>query len=332
MQASSSPPRPGSTRRRPTWTPGSTPSTTQRGDRAPTGGVDLPAGRPDARIASSGSSAPRRRADLTRAGGVRRSAAARTQAFDDLTPPRRTPGPGGRGPGGPRRRRGADARRPPANLVTMQTLTGEAVAAEQNVAALVADNEAAQGEAPPGPRPRPRMLARLKREEARIKREIAAAVAPPRPPPQPRATPAYTRHLRRLPGLPGHRPGDLAVRLPDPPDLRLLGPARRHRLRRRVRRGDATPSPTAPSSRSTTPRSTATGSTSPSARVNGHNLIAVYNHATQLPRRRGRRTSAAARSSGTSARPAGPPAATCTSRSSQDGERRRPDELPVTLG
>ena len=41
------------------------------------------------------------------------------------------------------------------------------------------------------------------------------------------------RHHRWSPADARQRPGDVAVRLADAPDLRLLGPARRHRLRRR---------------------------------------------------------------------------------------------------
>ena len=63
------------------------------------------------------------------------------------------------------------------NLVAMQTLTEQAVAAKQNVIALVADNEAAKREARQARKADLRMLEKLKREEKRIKKKIAAAVA-----------------------------------------------------------------------------------------------------------------------------------------------------------
>jgi len=63
------------------------------------------------------------------------------------------------------------------NLVAMQTLTEQSVAAKQNVIALVADNEVAQREARKARKADLRMLEKLKREEKRIKKKIAAAVA-----------------------------------------------------------------------------------------------------------------------------------------------------------
>ena len=106
-------------------------------------------------------------------------------------------------------------------------------------------------------------LERLKDREARIKREILRLAQQAA---QQDNAPTYTGSTDGLLQMPGQRSGDLAVRLADAPDLRLLGPARRHRLRRRAaarRCGRGSP---APSSTSTTTRSTATVSTSPSAR------------------------------------------------------------------
>ena len=128
----------------------------------------------------------------------------------------------------------------------------------------------------------------------------------------PRSTTASTRAttgslMRPVPGY-----GHLAVRLAPAPDLRLLGSARRHRLRRPLRhpdpgrrlgRGDlgVLPDRLGQPARSST-----------SVGCNGHGLATIYNHLSGYRVHTGERV-AAARSSGTPAPPAGPPAATCTS-------------------
>lgn len=63
------------------------------------------------------------------------------------------------------------------NLVAMQQLTEQAVAAKEHVVGLVADNRSKQAQARQARQHDLRMLRQLKREEARIKRQILAAVA-----------------------------------------------------------------------------------------------------------------------------------------------------------
>ena len=96
---------------------------------------------------------------------------------------------------------------------------------------------AAPGRAGQGQGPRP-SCAKLKKQEAPHQ-----AADPRRGGRRPQRR--LRRRRRRLPDAAGRRLGHLAVRLPDPPDLRLLGPARRHRLRRLLRRGRCAPPPTA---------------------------------------------------------------------------------------
>ncbi len=111
---------------------------------------------------------------------------------------------------------------------------------------------------PPGhDGPTSRQLRVAKKQEERIRQLIIerAAEAARRLP---------GRH-RRLPVPPGARRGDLAVRLPPAPDLRLLGTARRHRLPRARAARPSAPARPARSSRRSGPTSTATASTSTSA-------------------------------------------------------------------
>ncbi len=63
------------------------------------------------------------------------------------------------------------------NLQSMQSLTEQAVAAKQDVTALVAANEAAKEEARTARARDLRMLEKLKKEDARIKKKIQAAIA-----------------------------------------------------------------------------------------------------------------------------------------------------------
>ena len=63
------------------------------------------------------------------------------------------------------------------NLTAMQTLTEQAVSAKQNVRSLVATNAAAKEKARNARARDLRMLEKLKKEEARIKKKIKAAVA-----------------------------------------------------------------------------------------------------------------------------------------------------------
>ena len=128
------------------------------------------------------------------------------------------------------------------------------------------------------------------------------------------------RRRRRLPLSPGRRLGHLTVRLPDPPDLRLLGAARRHRLRRRLRRGHA-----GRRRRQGDLALLLLGLRQPALRQRRQGQRPQPHRRLQprdrLPRRRRRQRRRAARPSATSARPAGPPAATCTSRCSRTAPR-----------
>ena len=63
------------------------------------------------------------------------------------------------------------------NLAAMQTLTQQALDAKENVQARVADNEVAKEQARQARSHDLRMLAKLKREEARIKKKLLAAIA-----------------------------------------------------------------------------------------------------------------------------------------------------------
>ena len=201
------------------------------------------------------------------------------------------------------------------NLVAMQTLTEQAVAAKQNVIALVADNEAAKREARQARKADLRMLEKLKREEKRIKKKIEAAVA---------AAEAAAAAAGNN-GFTGESDGFLdypvAGRVTSPFGYRIhpstaTTACTTARLRRRAAAPRCAPSRTARSSRRTTRRSTATGSTSASAGSTGTAssrstttpAATAWASATRSP---------VARPSATSARPAGPPAATCTSRSSR---------------
>ena len=74
------------------------------------------------------------------------------------------------------------------------------------------------------------VLARLRQREDSIRDRILAAARRAA-----RSNAGYHGRTAGLLSMPGRRPGHLAVRLPGPPDLPLLQPARRHRLRRRLR-------------------------------------------------------------------------------------------------
>ena len=122
------------------------------------------------------------------------------------------------------------------NLAETQQLEVEAEAAKASVRG--AGRESARRPARRRRRSAPATYAsssRREREKARIEerlRRIAArALAAPGPGPPPTAGSAPRRPAADA----GRRRRHLAVRLPDAPDLRLLGPARRHRLRRRLR-------------------------------------------------------------------------------------------------
>ena len=117
-----------------------------------------------------------------------------------------------------------------AHLVTMRELTAQTRAAKQKVQEYVATRRAAlrrgRAGAPPGPGGAgPAAAARGQHPRPDPGR------GPPRGPQQRR----LPRPQRRAAVDARRRPGHLAVRLPDPPDLPLLRPARRHRLRRRLR-------------------------------------------------------------------------------------------------
>ena len=124
-------------------------------------------------------------------------------------------------------------------LVNVQHLKAEAdqaandaLLAQNQVTLTVAAREKAQHQAERAKAKDEAELAKLKKQEARIKQQIIAAAAADH-------STGYVGAGRRLPDATGRWRRDLAVRLPDPPDLRLLGAARRHRLRRRLRRGHA---------------------------------------------------------------------------------------------
>ena len=72
--------------------------------------------------------------------------------------------------------------------------------------------------------------------------------------------------------------GHLAVRLPHPPDLRLLRPAQRHRLRRRLRLVALRVGRRARSPRPTTTAVYGNRLYLSVGNVNGANLTLVYNH------------------------------------------------------
>ena len=118
---------------------------------------------------------------------------------------------------------------------------------------------------------------------------------------------------------PGHRPGHLAVRLSDPPDLRLLGTPRRHRLRCRLWRG---PDGAAADGKVISEYySSVYGNRLylNVGTVNGKNVTVGLQPPVRLQGSTWATASSAARWSAMSATPAGRPAATCTSLSSQDG-------------
>ena len=123
---------------------------------------------------------------------------------------------------------------------------------------------------------------------------------------------------RRLPQPRRQRADHLAVRAAVPPDPARLEAPLRHRLRRPVRHPGRWRPPTAPSSAPATAAGTATASSSTTASCSGVDLASTYNHLSSFVVKSGR--SPAASSSPTPARPATPPAATCTSRRCENGQ------------
>ncbi len=123
------------------------------------------------------------------------------------------------------------------NLVVKQQLESEAEAAKASVVSLVGERSSARSEASKARAADARQLRELEREAARIEerlRRLAAAAlarARAKAAAQGRSVPSGGGNLMMPVGWRGH----LALRLPHAPDLRLLGPARRHRLRRRLR-------------------------------------------------------------------------------------------------
>ena len=103
-----------------------------------------------------------------------------------------------------------------AQLARISSLTAQAVAARDDVRGLVAKRFDAQQAANRAQQADRAALAALRKQEARIKARIAAA-APPG------AWHTVSARTDRLPAAAGLGAGHLAVRLPDPPDLRLLG-------------------------------------------------------------------------------------------------------------
>ena len=193
------------------------------------------------------------------------------------------------------------------HLVTMEKLTTEARDAKESVRGLV-DEAARRPGRPPSPlasRTAP-SCREAKQRENHIKQLILAAAR------------ARQGRLQRPDQRAAHPAGPglrhLAVRLPRAPDLPLLGPARRHRLRRLLRRADARRRRRHRDRASTSPRSTATGSTSASARSTARTSRPST---TTRPATGSASATASPRAtpSARSAPPAGPPAATCTSRS-----------------
>ena len=186
--------------------------------------------------------------DLTRQAEARNVVVGReTRAYDEPARRRGAPqGPRGRGAAGPRRRRGpapggrraprrhARARRPDAGapsarcserLAVRRSAVAEARRARQRDSAVLAQLQPAREQ---DPRADPRRRRGAPRASARHGHAVG-----------------YRGRTGGLLDYPVAGPRHLAVRLPDAPDLPLLGPARRHRLRRRLRHSRCTPSPAA---------------------------------------------------------------------------------------
>ena len=159
------------------------------------------------------------------------------------------------------------------NLLAIRGLFTDARDTRAEVARLVDRSRSARHAAVKARQHDRAALERLKKREARIKREILGS-------PSSRAAgerPDLQRQHRRSAADAGQRAGDLAVRLADAPDLRLLGPARRHRLRRRLRCA-----PVGGRVRHRDQRVLRRGLRQPplplGRHVNGANLTLVYNH------------------------------------------------------
>ena len=204
------------------------------------------------------------------------------------------------------------------HLELMQALETEQQDAKDSVVALVVERRDARVDAREARAQGPGQAAQAP-EAAGPHRGDAQAGGPRAPSPGP--APAPGRRPRSAPGgpsarpagLPGRRLRHVGLRLPLAPDLPLLGPARRRRLRRRLRHPAARRLRRAGSSRRTGAASTATGwsstTASSAARASPRSTTTPAAtpsaSATRSPRDR---------SSATRATPAGPRAATCTSR------------------
>jgi hypothetical protein len=203
-----------------------------RSRRSPTPHLDLRAGRP-ALIGYRGDGERRRPGDMTRA-------IAFNESYTDRRTPCSTPVEAAeqrlaeREASAVEKYQGLRSRRtvprPPPNLHTKQTLEQRCRAQTAQVKRWCRGSQCSAASAASRIARHDRaILAQLKKQERKIRRRSCSPSAPARRSPRARRRP---RQPWRLPRLPGQRPDHLAVRLPRSPDLPLLGPARRRRLRR----------------------------------------------------------------------------------------------------
>ena len=131
------------------------------------------------------------------------------------------------------------------HLVAMQGLTQEALDAKERVKSLVGSRKDAEAMAFEAKQKDRAALRKLKKQEARIQKLIQEAIRKARERARRKAARAAAKanqgngppiDTNGLLMHPVNGPGHLVVRLPRAPDLPLLGPARRRRLRRPLRR------------------------------------------------------------------------------------------------